>query len=103
MCAPRHRNALALHALAVKSAPKTILTFKVQLGWFELDLGTFVVRVGKQAPVAEKARIERTLPMLNLHQCVRQRGQYITLYRQGVLDWGEVQRRAPFIAYEMDG
>lgn len=75
--------------------------FVVQSGWFELDLDTFVARIGKQAPPAEKARIERTLPMLSFRQCVRQRGQYISLYRQGVLGWGEVQRRAPFIAYEM--
>lgn len=78
--------------------------FAVQPGWFELDLATFFVQAGALVsglPEVERMRIERTLPMLNLRQCVKQRGEYITLYRRGEIDWREVERRAPFIAYEM--
>lgn len=59
------------------------------------------MRVGKQAPLTEKVRIERTLSVPNLRQCVQQCGEYITLYRAGEIDWRDVERRAPFIVYEM--
>ncbi len=75
--------------------------FKVKAGWFELDLGTFFVRRGSDAPSTAHARIDATLPLLNLRQCVAQRGEFITSYREGVIDLRNVERYAPFVAGEL--
>jgi hypothetical protein len=74
--------------------------FRVQLGWFELDLDTFYVRRGASAPSAEHARIDETLTILNLRQCIAQRGDFITRYRDKKIDLPHLQTYAPFIASE---
>ncbi len=75
--------------------------FKVQPGWFELDLGTCLVRRGKAAPPEEYERIESTLTILNLRQCIAQRLEYVGSYRMGDADLAGVERYAPFIASEL--
>lgn len=75
--------------------------FKVKPGWFELDLATFFVKRGAAAPPSEHARIDETLPILNLRPCVAQRGEYITEYQKGEIDLASVTRYAPFIAAEL--
>ncbi|MEZ4390238.1 MAG: hypothetical protein R3A48_04005 [Polyangiales bacterium] len=75
--------------------------FKVQSGWFELDLDTFRVHRGQSAPATEHGRIDRTLEILNLRQCVSQRGDFIQLYRNEKIMIREVERYAPFIAAEL--
>lgn len=75
--------------------------FKVKPGWIELDLATFLVRRGTAAPAREHARIDATLPILNLRQCVAQRGEYILAYQAGHIDLRNVERYAPFVAREL--
>ncbi len=75
--------------------------FRVGSAWFALDLDTFLVCRGKDAPVAEHARIDETLGILNLRQCVAQRGDFIMRFRQGELDLGHLERYAPFLAAEI--
>lgn len=75
--------------------------FKVKPGWFELDLATYLVKRGAAAPARERVRIDETLPILNLRQCVAQRGEYLTAYRAGKIDLANVTRYAPFIAAEL--
>jgi hypothetical protein len=43
-----------------------------------VDLDTFCVRRGASAPSAEHARIDETLTILNLRQCLAQRCDFIT-------------------------
>jgi hypothetical protein len=84
-----------------KGTKNVVDPFQVKPGWFELDLDTFLVRRGGAAPVAEHARIDETLTVLNLRQCVRQRGDFITRYRAGQIDLANVETYAPFIASEL--
>ncbi len=84
-----------------KGTSDVIDPFTVQPGWFELDLGTFLVCRGQGAPANEHTRIEQTLRILNLRQCVRQRGDFITSYRTGLIDLRNVETYAPFIASEL--
>ncbi|HEX7837020.1 MAG TPA: hypothetical protein VF469_06125 [Kofleriaceae bacterium] len=64
-----------------KGAKDVVDPFKVRPGWFELDLDTFYVRRGASAPSAEHARIDETLTILNLRQCIAQRGDFIARLR----------------------
>ena len=73
----------------------------LKTGWFELDFATFLVRRGRLAPPEEYARIDDTLDILNLRQCIAQRGDFITDYRAGHIDLRNVERYAPFIASEL--
>ncbi len=75
--------------------------FKVGCGWFELDLDTFLVRRGPAAPGREHVRIDATLGILNLRQCVAQRGDFITRYRENQIDLAHIEIYAPFIASEL--
>jgi hypothetical protein len=84
-----------------KGTKDVVDPFRVKPGWFELDLDTFLVRRGDAAPVAERARIDETLTILNLRQCVRQRGDYISRYRAKKIDLAYVTDCAPFIASEL--
>lgn len=84
-----------------KGTADVVDPFVVQPGWFELDLGTFLVRRGPAYPAAHVPRLAETLRILNLRACVAQRGQYITDYRSGVIDLPYVERNAPFIALEL--
>jgi len=74
--------------------------FQVGVGWFELDLDTFLVVRGASAPPEEHDRMERTLEILNQRECVMQRGQHIQLYREGKITWDALAYYAPFIAAE---
>ena len=84
-----------------KGTKDVIDPFKVQHGWFELDLASFLVHGGVSAPTTEHARIAATLKILNLRQCVAQRGEFITRYRASLIDLRNVESYAPFIASEL--
>lgn len=75
--------------------------FAVKSGWFELDPDTFLVRRGDAAPAAEHVRIDETLEILNLRQCIAQRGDFITRYRENKIDFAHIEFYAPFIAAEL--
>jgi hypothetical protein len=84
-----------------KGTDEVIDPFLVQPGWFELDLDTFLVRRGQAAPVAEHGRVQQTLKILNLRQCVAQRGDFIMRYRARQIDLAHVAIYAPFVASEL--
>lgn len=83
-----------------KGTKDVVDPFKVQPGWFELDLDTFYVRRGDAAPLAHHARIDETLAIVNLRQCLAQRGDFITRYRDRKIDLSHLETYAPFIALE---
>lgn len=84
-----------------KGTEEVVDPFKVRPGWFELDLDTFYVRRGSAAPATQRARIDETLKLLNLRQCLAQRGDFITRYRSGQIDLPHIEIYAPFIASEL--
>jgi hypothetical protein len=83
-----------------KGTKDVVDPFKVKPGWFELDLDTFLVRRGTMVPPAEHSRIDETLSILNLRQCIAQRGDFITRYRAKQIDLAHIEIYAPFIAAE---
>jgi hypothetical protein len=91
----------AAYVNSKKGIEDVVDPFKVGDGWFELNLETaFVVR-GSKAPTPEHDRIERTLEILNQRECVKQREQYIQMYRTRKIDLNQVELYAPFIAAEI--
>lgn len=76
-----------------------------KVGWFELDLGSYRVVRGASAPKSQHPRIDATLPLLNLRDCCLQRERYVEDYRLGPgakgIDLTYLERRAPFIAWEL--
>lgn len=73
--------------------------------WFALNLQTFHVVPGACAPPSDIDRIKATLPVLNLRPCVKEREEYISLYRlgpgNGGIDLAYLENRAPFLALEL--
>lgn len=80
-----------------KGTREVVDPFKVQPGWFELDLDTGCVQRGDAAPPEEHGRIDETLRILNLRPCIAQRSEYVTSYRAGELElrigalWAELK------------
>ena len=76
-----------------------------KVGWFELDVTRFRVVRGGSAPKELHARIDATLPLLNLRDCCLQRKTYVEDYRNGpankCIPLAYLERRAPFIAAEL--
>lgn len=83
-----------------KGTKDVVDPFSVGPGWFELDLDTFYVKRGPAAPPPEHARIDETLTVVNQRQCLAQRGDFITRYRDGKIDLPHLEIYAPFIASE---
>ena len=83
-----------------KGTKDVVDPFQVGPGWFELNLDTFRVMRGAAAPSAEHARIDETLTILNLRQCLAQRRDFIRRYREGKIDLPHLETYAPFIAAE---
>lgn len=88
-----------------KASLEVVDPFEVQAGWFELNLATFHVQRGRGAPDAQHAKIDSTLPLLNLRECRQQREEYVRLYQLGPgnkgIDLAYLEKRAPFIASEL--
>lgn len=76
-----------------------------KVGWFELDLASYRVKRGANAPKDQHAKIDDTLPLLNLRDCCMQRKSYVEDYRRGPgnkgIDLTYLEHRAPFIAAEL--
>jgi hypothetical protein len=98
-----------LCAAIVNSKKGALLTlmdpFEVRHGWFELNLLTLHVQRGAKAPKTKWAKIDATLPMLNLRDCWKEREEYVLRYRlgpgNGGIDLPYLELRAPFIAAEL--
>lgn len=78
---------------------------EAKMGWFELDLPSYRVVRGTSAPTTQQAKIDATLPLLNLRDCCLQRRRYVEDYRLGPgnkgIDLVYLEHRAPFIASEL--
>lgn len=75
--------------------------FSCRDGWFALELVAFQVVRGSSAPKSHAAAIDNTLPLLNLPDCCRARGTYVTEYEDGHIDVDYLERNAPFVASEL--
>jgi len=90
---------------AAKGVLEVVDPFEVEAGWFELNLSSFHVRRGPDAPSAQHTKIDNTLPLLNLRDCWQERQEYVKRYRLGPgnkgIDLAYLEHRAPFIASEL--
>lgn len=93
----------------INSAKNDLLSFvdpfDVKDGWFELNLATFHVQRGTNAPKSEWTRIDTTLRVLNLPDCWKEREEYVRCYQRGPtnrgIDLAYLEDRAPFIGSEL--
>lgn len=72
-----------------------------QPGWFALELVGYQVVPGPSAPLDHESQISETLDLVNAPDCCRAREEYVRCYLDGSIDLPYLQRRAPFIAYEL--
>lgn len=75
--------------------------FEVEEGWFALEFVGFQVTRGPNAPASKTQRIDDTLPLLNMPECLKAREEYVTCYEQGAIGLAYLERRAPFVAAEL--
>lgn len=75
--------------------------FSCKPGWFALEFIAFQVIAGPRAPARERKRIDSSLDLLNTPDCLKAREVYFEEYACGHIDFAYLQRRAPFIAYEL--
>ena len=84
-----------------KGEKAVIDPFEVGPGWFVLNLDSLHVCRGPCAPASEIERIEETISILNIWQCVEIRHDYLWDYYRGMIELEYLDRQAPFIAYEI--
>lgn len=75
--------------------------FDCKSGWFQLELVAFQVTRGPRAPRRQAKAIDATLELLNNDECCKAREEYVTEYEQGAIALPYLEKRAPFIAYEL--
>lgn len=98
-----------LCAALINSAKGNLITlvdpFAVRRGWFALEFVGFQVVPGPRAPASRRKRIDATLYVLNLPECLKARAEYVVNYERGPqrggIDLPYLERRAPFIAGEL--
>jgi hypothetical protein len=86
--------------------------FKIDWGWFVIDFPSMVVKSGPGLDTSDKVRVEATIERLKLNDLkkryIHYRRKLIRQYCESYRKWNkvgpgldELQRRAPFIAYEL--
>ncbi len=87
--------------------------FKIDWGWFVIDFPSMVVKSGTGLDAAEKVRVEATISRLKFNDLkkrhIHYRRKLIRRYCESCKKWNsegpaldELQRMAPFIAYELE-
>lgn len=78
--------------------------FEIETGWFQLELVGFQVIPNSELPHEVRVAIIETIRRLQLndHQCRQLRIEYAVSYWEGEISWLYLQRRAPFVALELD-
>lgn len=78
--------------------------FLVQPGWFVLDFATLYVAVGDDVPAPMDAAVQRTIDVLRLNRdesLVTFRYAVAKEYSDGYITLAHLERRYPFIAFEL--
>ena len=70
-------------------------------GWFALELVGFQITLGVSAPVSLDTELNATIDLLNGSVFCKAREEYCTSYQRGDISIDYLERRAPFVAYEM--
>lgn len=78
--------------------------FQLGTDWFILDFDTFLVKPNPCLGSEQKAAVQNTIDILKLNDdedCVELRQDYVTWFRTGDITFAHLQRKAPFIAHEL--
>ena len=77
--------------------------FNIQLGWFQLDLATFLVRPAPGLPAAVTTAVNESIRILQLNSdsLVECRHGVLKDYSDSLVPLVFLQRRYPFVAYEL--
>lgn len=88
-----------------KGATSEVLDpFKVQDGWFALELVGFQVVPGESLDASTRERVVATIDRLKLNdrECCGLREEYASDYLAGEIKLSYLRRRAPFVASELE-
>ncbi len=96
-----YRLCSALFNSKKQDAGSIVDPFIVSIEWFELEFVGFQVKRSPNAPLGQHARIDATLPMLNINDFRKAREAYVREYDERHIDFDYLQRRAPFVALEL--
>lgn len=102
-----YRLAAALINSKKKDTPLALDPFTLSPGLFGLEFVAFQITVGPAASGALKQQVEDTITLLglNLPECCKARGEYVTNYEvgpdRGGIGFPYLEHRAPFIASEL--
>ena len=78
--------------------------FEIRSQWFELVFPACLVVPGKKLPASRIPAAERTIELLKLNDddgLVQERCDVVVYLRDGLVQLGFLERRYPFIAYEL--
>jgi len=79
--------------------------FEIQDDWFELELPTFILKMGSKLPAHLRAKAEFTLRQLDLEQgrkAVLLRWEWYHAFVEGHINQAGLERYAPLVARAMD-
>jgi hypothetical protein len=78
--------------------------FMIKTGWFVIDFATFFIKAAAGLPEIIEDRITKTITCLKLNDddhLVKERVNWVKAYCEGDVTFGFLERRCPFIAYEL--
>lgn len=76
--------------------------FKVQHGWFHIELLGFQVIPNPKLSSALRAKVQKTIDLLGLNQFARSRAVDAERYWDGAVRLRDLKRESPFVAYELN-
>ena len=88
-----------------RKGTRTILDpFRLEPDWFIIDFDSFLVKPSPDLTQEQQAVVRATIEVLKLNDdegCVELREECVLALRNGDISFSHLQKRAPFIAYEL--
>ena len=87
-----------------KSTREILDPFQIEQDWFMIDFSSFFIRPNPDLPSHIQQRVKHTIQELKLNDdedLVRERQDHVCCYCLGEISLSYLERRAPFIAYEL--
>ncbi len=78
--------------------------FQIEFGWFILDFPSLLVKPHSSLPSDLKEAVNSTIRILKLNiddKCVEARQHWVEDFCKGDISFAHLERKAPFIAYEL--
>ncbi|MBV9469447.1 MAG: hypothetical protein JO316_26115 [Abitibacteriaceae bacterium] len=78
--------------------------FNIKANWFIIDFSSYMVLPGENLTASEKTQVTATIARLKLNDdeaCLSSRKAWIDEYTTGEISFSHLEKKAPFIAYEL--